>query len=64
MLRDGALEVKGENAPDLTSNEIQSVLKELEGSFKLKDFEKPDYFASFSFVEGLSSAEEFRKKGM
>jgi hypothetical protein len=64
MLRDGSLEIKGTNCPDLTSQDVKRVLDELEESFQLKTFEKPDYFASASFVEGLTSSEEFRKKGM
>ena len=64
MLRDGTLEVKGENKPDLAVPEIANVLQELESEFNMKKFDKPDYFANFNFVEGLVSSEEFRKKGL
>jgi tRNA1(Val) A37 N6-methylase TrmN6 len=40
------------------------VLLNLETNFNLKKFAKPDFFANYSFVEGLVSSEEFRKKGM
>ena len=64
MLRDGSLEVKGNNKPELATKENAEMLVDLESTFELPTFEKPDYFASFSLVEGLVSAEEFRKRGM
>ena len=30
MLRNGNLELKGSNKPDLTSNDIQNILKDME----------------------------------
>ena len=64
MLRDGSLEVKGNNKPDLATKENSEMLADLEASFDVPKFEKPDYFASFPMVEGVVSAEEFRRRGM
>ena len=64
MLRDGTIELKGENKPELSTQEIQDILLDFESNYNLKKFDKPDYFANYAFVEGLISSEEFRKKGM
>ena len=64
MLRDGTLEIKGNNRPVMESKELSELLAELEACYDFRNFEKPDYFANFTFVEGLLSSEEFIKKGM
>lgn len=63
MLRDGSLEIKGENVPEFQDNVAETV-RELEQEFKIKQFSKPDFFASAPFVDGLIGAQEFQKKGM
>lgn len=64
MLRDGSLEIQGSRRPELGSEMVQGMLGDLERGIELPMFDKPDYFASFPFVESLVSAEEFRKKGL
>jgi len=63
MLRDGSIEIKGENIPQLADNATEVVL-DLEEKYKLSAFSKPDYFASAALVDGLISSQEFSKKGM
>jgi hypothetical protein len=46
MLRDGSLEIKGNNVPSLNQGEVQQILAELEQQFVLDAFSKPDFFAS------------------
>lgn len=60
MRRDGSLEIKGDNKPEL---DIRDTLKDLEEGILLPEFDKPDYFASFPLVEGLVSSQEFQRKG-
>ena len=63
MLRDGTLEIKGENLPEFANN-TKEIIQECERNFKLEAFSKPDYFACAGFVDGLISSQEFSKKGM
>jgi len=63
MLRDGSIEIKGENIPQLADNATEVVL-DLEEKYKLSAFSKPDYFVSAALVDGLISSQEFSKKGM
>jgi len=64
MLRDGTIEVKGTKKPDLGTKETIELLGDLESRFQLGSFAKPDYFASFSLVDGIISSEQFKRKGM
>jgi hypothetical protein len=64
MLRDATIEIKGENKPELNTQEIKDIFHDLESNFNMKKFDVPDYYANFSFVDSLVSSEEFRKKGM
>lgn len=59
MLRDGTIEIKGGNAPQLGTSDVLDVLSDLESKFIIPDFEKNDYFASSGFTEGLISSKEF-----
>lgn len=64
MLRDGSLEVKG-NKPELNTNVVQGIIQDLESAYHVEDkYMKPDFFASFPFVDGLVSAQEMSKRGM
>lgn len=64
MLRDGTLELKGNNVPILNTKHVQQVIADHEKVFEQPAFQKSDYFASAPFVEGLVSSLEFEKKGM
>ena len=63
MLRDGTIEIKGDNIPQLADN-TREVVVDLEEEYKLTAFSKPDYFVSAALVDGLISSQEFSKKGM
>ena len=55
VLRDGSLETQGKNKPELPA--LKSILGQLESGFELGSFDKPDYYCSFPFMEGVISAE-------
>ena len=58
-LRDGTIEVQGKSKPELP--EFRSLLQNLESDYDLgQNFAKPDYFSSFPFIEGLTSAESMK----
>lgn len=57
-LRDGSLEIKGENKPELS--ELKSVLANEELQFEMKNFHKPDYYTSFPFIEGIITADNYK----
>ena len=62
-MRDGSIEVKGENKPQL--NELVKLAKESELMFELGSaFKKPDYFVPFPLAEGLASSQELSSKGI
>lgn len=62
-LRDGQIEVKGQNRPEMP--DFKRILASLEESFDLgSSFSKPDYFCSFPFVEGVISADSMKVNGI
>ena len=57
MLRDGTLEIKGKK-PEFNLNAVKAIALDMESAYTFEDkFMKPDFFTSFSFVEGLMSAQ-------
>jgi hypothetical protein len=62
-LRDGTIEVKGQNRPEMP--DFKRILASLEESYDLgSSFSKPDYFCSFPFVEGVISADSMKTNGI
>lgn len=62
-LRDGQVELKGQNKPDFKI--LNDLLPEWEGRFELGSaFSKPDYFLPFEMAIGLNSAEQLQTKGI
>jgi hypothetical protein len=62
-LRDGTIEVQGKSKPDIP--DFKSLLASLEQEYDLgSEFQKPDYFASFPFIEGLTSADNMKTHGI
>ena len=64
MLRDGTLEIKGKK-PEFNLNAVKAIALDMESAYTFEDkFMKPDFFTSFSFVEGLMSAQQMSQKGV
>lgn len=62
-LRDGTIEVAGRNKPEMP--EFKHILAQLEQEFDLGGgFQKPDYYCSFPFVEGVVSADSMKANGI
>lgn len=61
-LRDGTVEVQGKNKPEIA--DLKNLLQSIESDFELPGFEKPDYFCSFPFMEGVISADNLRTNGI
>lgn len=57
-LRDGSIELAQKNRPELP--ELKSILRSLERDYNLGNFDKPDYFTPFPFLEGAISFENMR----
>lgn len=63
ILRDGTFEIQGKNKPELA--EFKKILQNLEMDYDLgQNYAKPDYFASFPFIEGLISADSMKTSGI
>ena len=62
-LRDGSLEVEGENKPECKN--LKNVALEMESQFaRASRFDKLDFFLPFPVLEGLVSAEAMEKAGI
>ena len=62
-LRDGTLEIQGKNKPEIP--ELKGLLQTLEEDFDMPStFDKPDFFSSFTFMEGVISAENMKTNGI
>ena len=63
MLRDGTLEVKGDNKPEI--KDVEEILLEMASQFEMSStFKKPDYFVPMTVVEGLASSANMLKRGI
>lgn len=62
-LRDGTIEVKGQNKPELP--ELKNLMQSLEQEYDLgQSFAKPDFYTSFPFLEGIISADSMKTNGI
>ena len=63
MLRDGSLEIKGDNTPEI--KDIEEIMLEIANQFEISSsYKKPDYFVPMTVFEGLASSANMLKRGI